>query len=243
MLKPEQRDAIASLRELWPDTRIVLIGATALQLQRGLARNTYDMDLVIAVDVSAFPGALRSHPDWASDPRETQPQRWTYRQRTRFDLLPVGPEAIARGYLEWPHGIRMSVEAFGLLFQADLPVLLPEQHVYMAPVPLIMLLKMVAWLDRPEGRARDIEDLAWLFENYLDANQDDDFDRLHEAGFDHAMLLGQDIAVHAGSRDIAHAFLQRLEASYAHQYVKARGLSCDEDAALAAFKQGLGVCP
>ncbi len=246
MLEPEQRAAIISLRELWPHARIVLIGATALRLQTNLQRETRDMDLVIAVDVSAFPGPLGSHPDWAQ-PRADQPQRWTYRKSTKLDLLPVGPKAIAQGDFEWPNGVQMSVQAFDLLSGTELVVLLEEQQLYMAPVPLIMLLKMVAWLDRPGERARDVQDMAWLFANYLDDKKDDDFDRLLTAGFDdagRAWLLGLDIARIEDGRDISRRFLHRLETHYGFQYAKARGGSNedeDEDRALAAFKRGLGL--
>lgn len=248
MLEPEQHAALTSLRTLWPHERIVLIGATALRLQTGLQRETHDMDLVIAVDVADFPGPLTSHADWAQ-PLTNAPQRWTYRKGTRLDLLPVGARAIAQGDLQWPNGVQMSVQAFDLLSSTELLVLLEEQQVLMAPVPLLMLLKMVAWLDRPAERARDVEDMVWLFSNYPDDANDEEFARLVSYGFDEAgraELLGMDIARIEDGRDISRRFLHQLETSYGFQYAKARrGLHEENeegsDQALAAFKRGLGI--
>jgi predicted nucleotidyltransferase len=243
-LAPDQRAALTSLRDVWPDAHIVLIGATALRLQTALQRQTHDMDLVIAVDVAAFPGPLGSHSDWAQ-PRADQPQRWTYRKGTKLDLLPVGTAALAKGHLEWPDGVQMSVQAFDLLSSTELVVLLEEQQVFMAPVPLVMLLKMVAWLDRPGERARDVEDMVWLFSNYPDDEDDYDFARLVSYGFDdsgRAQLLGMDIALIEDGRDISRRFLHQLETHYGFQYAKARGGSDeDKDRVLAAFKRGLGI--
>jgi hypothetical protein len=57
MLNADERSALASLRAVWPDTRIVLIGASALRFHGRLERMTYDLDLVIAMDLPDFPGA------------------------------------------------------------------------------------------------------------------------------------------------------------------------------------------
>lgn len=243
MLSPEQSAAIASLRALFPEPRIVLIGATALAVQRRLSRTTSDVDLVLALDTDAFPGPLSADKNWEQDQPVTQPQRWLYRQLTRFDLLPVGETSLARGVLYWPSGLKMNVHVFGLLMTEQLPLVLPALAVHIAPVPLIMLLKMVSWLDRPGERMRDVEDLTWLFSNYLDPHDDNDFERLLEVGFGdegHAFALGCDIAAY-GVTDVMQSFVRSLEGPHAYALSRARGRTWDEDDAWAAFKRGLGV--
>jgi predicted nucleotidyltransferase len=68
-----------------------------------------------------------------------------------------------------------------------------------ATVPVIAVLKMASWLDRPAERERDLDDLAHILDDYLEPDDlrrwDDD---LIESGLPHedqsAFALGQDIA-------------------------------------------------
>ena len=241
-LAPDQRAALTSLRDVWPDAHIVLIGATALRLQTALQRQTHDLDLVIAVDVAAFPGPLGSHPDWAQ-PRADQPQRWTYRKGTKLDLLPSGRRPSRR---DTSSGGRRADERPSLRPSVEHgAVVLWTSSRCSGASAAGHVLKMVAWLDSPGGVARDVEDMVWLFSNYPDDENDDDFDRMVSFGFDdagRAKLLGMDIALIEDGRDISRRFLHQLEARYGFQYAKARGGSDkDKDRALGAFKQGLGL--
>lgn len=243
MLSNTHRAALASLRSLWPDARIVVIGATALDLQRKLNRRTHDVDLVLAVDLAAFPGPLATHPQWKPT---RHLQRWQH-EGVLVDILPVGAHDLAMGRLAWPDGFEMSLEAFTLLDTAELICISEELNIMAAPVPLLMVLKMVSWLDRPAERERDLSDLVWLFaENYLDERDDNDFDRLHTSGAAvgeaHALLLGRDISAYPGAREIGQKFVHRLKNEYAYQYNKVRNCdSIEDDPAFAAFERGLGL--
>lgn len=156
MLTVEQQAALASLRAHFPEARIVIIGATALRLQRRLPRNTADVDLVLAVSAAEFPGSLAADPRWTPSERSHSPQRWSYEGRMPFDLLPVGEQELARRQLVWPDGTVMSVDGFELLFNGQLPTIAGSARIHIAPIPIIALLKMVAWLDRPPDRQRDL---------------------------------------------------------------------------------------
>ena len=46
----------------------------------------------------------------------------------------------------------------------------PEHSIDVATVPVVVILKMAAWLDRPAERDRDLHDLAHLFNEYLEPN-------------------------------------------------------------------------
>jgi predicted nucleotidyltransferase len=240
MLTADQHDALASLRAHFLDARIVIIGATALRLQRRLPRNTADVDLVIAVSASEFPGSLEGDPKWTRSERAHSPQRWSYRGHLPFDLLPIGEQELARKELVWPDGTVMGVDGFELLFDSALPMLAGSERVHVAPIPVVALLKMVAWLDRPADRQRDLDDLNELMKCYLDESVDDDFDRLVELGIGsigHARALGEDVAKLA-RLDVCARFLALLEQRYLFMWPGRRDDE-DADALLTAFKQGL----
>jgi predicted nucleotidyltransferase len=157
-----------------------------------------------------------------------------------FDLLPVGQEELAKKELVWPDGTVMGVDGFELLFDSALPTVAGSARIHVAPVPVIALLKMVAWLDRPADRQRDLDDLSELMKSYLDERVDDDFDRLVELGLGdigHARALGEDIAKLA-RLDVCSRFISQLEGHYSFMW-PGRRRNDDEDAVLAAFKQGL----
>jgi hypothetical protein len=67
----------------------------------------------------------------------------------------------------WRHEriILVGAGALGLqeLFSNTLPFAAADLGIEMATVQLIVLLKMVAWLNRPADRSRDLQDLAFLF--------------------------------------------------------------------------------
>lgn len=240
MLTAEQKAALASLRAHFIDARIVIIGATALRLQRRLPRNTADVDLVITVSASEFPGSLEADPHWTRSEGAHSPQRWSYKDRTPFDLLPVGEQELARKQLVWPDGTVMGVDCFELLSDPQLPTLAGSARIHVAPIPVVALLKMVAWQDRPGDRQRDLDDLRELMKCYLDESVDDDFDRLIELGMGdtgHARALGEDIAKLA-RLDVCARFLTQLEEKYWFMWPGRRDDN-DGDVLLSAFKEGL----
>jgi predicted nucleotidyltransferase len=256
MLTTEQRSAFASIRTVWPHERIVLIGAGALRLQKRLSRFTADLDVAVAVELPEYADTLLRSAGFRGEPN--QPQRWTHENGVQIDILPAGQALRARGYVEWPNAHRMSLEGFDALFSNTLPFVAADLGIEMATVPLIVLLKMVAWLDRPADRSRDLQDLAFLLADYLDEGNDADFERILDAiqqgHVEHqtaqAFLLGQDVARCQGAADIARRFVHSLSTSYrwmlgAMQRTAPAALSRDEafDAAWKSFVEGLGLHP
>lgn len=251
MFTEAQHAALASLRMLYPGQKLVVLGATALRLQGRLSRFTADVDLAIALELNEYPGPIASDEAWKPD--RTQPHTWIYRDEVEVDLLPAGPALLQQGYIEWRAGFRMSLEGFGLLFSEPLPVADACHDISMATVTLVAYLKMIAWLDRPEQRSRDLEDLGELFSTYLDEGNDAHFERMLQAtqqgvAYPAAIpfLLGQDIGSLAQTASTAQRFVEALEGPY--QWMRSRfqrHASLDEDpkflASWAAFKTGLGV--
>jgi hypothetical protein len=95
MLSAEQRAAFRSLRDIWPEQRIVLIGAGALRIHNKLPRFTADLDIAVAVEAPPYPGPLADHPAWTRDAH--QHQRWKHTKGVEVDVLPAGPQLRAQG--------------------------------------------------------------------------------------------------------------------------------------------------
>lgn len=256
MLTDEQRTAFAAIREIWPDERIILIGAGALRLQKRLPRFTADLDIAVAVDLADYPGRSLGTSPFQQELR--QPQRWVHDNGVAIDIIPAGAALRAQGHLDWPNAHRMSLEGFEALFSAPLPFADPDLRVEIATVPIIVLLKMVAWLDRPAERTRDLQDLAFLLTDYLDEANDQDFDRIlaaiSEGNVEHhtaqAFLLGQDVALCHNATPIAERFVHSLSTSYRWMLASMQksgppALSRDEtfDTVWDSFVRGLGLSP
>jgi hypothetical protein len=108
MLSEEQRVAFASLRAIWPEQRIVLIGAGALRAHGKLVRFTADLDVAIAVDESEYPGELAALRTWKRDPK--QDQRWAHQNGVEVDIIAAGAALCARGYVTLLGGRRLSLD-------------------------------------------------------------------------------------------------------------------------------------
>jgi predicted nucleotidyltransferase len=78
----------------------------------------------------------------------------------------------------------MSLIGFDLALDYAAPVLVPghAQTVYVASLASLVVLKMVAWVERPFIRNKDLGDLAILLEQALAADDDRRWDRAHPLG-------------------------------------------------------------
>jgi predicted nucleotidyltransferase len=92
----------------------------------------------------------------------------------------------------------MSVVGFQHAFaEAVEKVLAPETIMKVAPLHVLALLKIVAYMDDPHGRSKDLEDLGRLMEQYELEGERRFSDEVFEAGADFdsagAFLLGLDV--------------------------------------------------
>jgi predicted nucleotidyltransferase len=202
-----QEDAVRALIALWGSDRIVLVGGAALAVLTGMPwRTTLDIDLVVTVETEASIGALALLADWRRDP-DHEP-RWVYRGTALIDVLPVTPSALRSGELRWPRsGFAMSTAGMELAGERAVRIDLSDgTALRVAPLPAIVLLKMVSFLDRPHDRTRDLVDVAWILHTHVADMDERRFDpRL--GGLDirydegSAFALGEDLwaraAVHA----------------------------------------------
>jgi len=254
-VRPEQEEALQALSKLWPDRRLYIVGASSLVVLGKLSpdRVTLDLDLAVDVVLDELRQTLAAAEDWTPDPRHEQ--RWLHRGRAPVDLLAIGDLHLADGELVWPDtGARMNLAGFELL--ADHSVALADLRLPNVLVPspaVVAVLKMAGWLDRPQERQRDLQDLAHLFDRYVEPMDDRMF--VGEAaqrglfgedattwllGLDIARL-GKPVAAALVARFIAHL---RGHPSSLVALVQRWPLVADEDEALRRLElleQGLGA--
>lgn len=207
---------LCRLVEGWPGVKVVVIGAAALNCQLPMTgRYTYDIDLTVLADVSAVSAHMLKLGCVRDSKRE---HRWFAAGELMVDVLPVAAEAIARAELVWPEsGFVMNLRAFDLLLQHTRSVELDATHrVEVATLPTIVVLKMASWLDNPNERARDLQDIGFVLSEYrpLDDERRWDDPQLQNIDVEEqsALVLGRDITLIAQLHhlEIVHEFLERL---------------------------------
>ena len=140
-----QVHALHGLIGLWPDTPFSLVGAAALTYHLpGFHRQTYDLDIAVAISLDELPVSIRKLAGWNQNPRREQ--EWRSPEGVIVDIIPVGPDLLEAGYVVWPQsGHRMSLLGFRHVFERIHSVPLgPESQVNIATVPTIALLKIIA---------------------------------------------------------------------------------------------------
>src|SRR4051812_40182941 len=141
-LVESQLAAIREIQQLWPEAKVVIIGATALGFYFDMSwRQTADVDLVVALTQDALPDLSGRH-GWSRHPKREH--EFTSPGGARLDVIPAGPELLQAGRLQWRNGDVMSLVGMDLAFKYA------AQHprgVLVAPPPVVAVLKMVAFGD------------------------------------------------------------------------------------------------
>ena len=209
----EQQLALSQLAELWSERSFVLIGASALQVHLPLNRNTRDLDITLAADLDEFPAGLDNLEGWRQQPGRDH--TWLGPNDVRVDVLPAGPGLRALGHVTWPSGATMSILGFRHVFRQTIELEV-NQHVTIrvARPHIIAFLKMVAFLDRPLERGRDLSDIAFL----LDAYVDDDDERRWSEQVTAADLDFEDVPSYLLGRDLSEV-LDTAELAVVQRFV------------------------
>jgi len=224
MLTAEQLLDLARLRVIANQfsADIVIIGAAALQCFIDLPRFTNDIDLVIALDLenfAEFTGALRLK-GWLQE--ERREHRWKAPSGSIIDIVPAGPALRAAREMVWPESeFAMSLVGFDHVFTRAVEIDLGANVRFgVAPPPVVALLKIVAYMDDPQRRRKDLQDLGILFRTYEEKSDrifsDEVFAaQLEDIGDAGAFLLGVDIGTFAKHEDVAivHKFLDSVQLS------------------------------
>jgi len=213
--------------------RFALIGATVPQIVLDLrgspgSRETRDVDAVVEVnswedfsrvgrrlEQEGFRQGRVAHELWLDD-------------EVRIDLIPFGPNLIEDDKLSWPYGDSVMTacgfeEALECAREREVA---PDLRLPVVSIPGLILTKVVAYMDRPAERARDLIDMLYCFERYEQAaGESRRFDHAgtevegktltyEEAG---AFLLGIEVAALAKpkSLDIVRRFLGMFQNEFA----------------------------
>jgi predicted nucleotidyltransferase len=196
---PDEVEALRALVRTWPNAEMVVLGAAALRCAMPMSwRTTEDLDLTVAASIEEATAALSQLPGWSSDPR--QEQRWRTPAGVAVDIVPASDEALAKGYIEWPRaGVRMSLLGMRLAFEHAVALrVATELAVRVAPIHVISVLKIIAYLDRPEARAKDLGDLAHIMYGHVG----DDSDRRFSVEVPDDLTEYDDVAPYLLGRDV-----------------------------------------
>ena len=150
---------------------LVIIGAIAYQVHfPNDPRHTSDVDLAVALDLDDFAkleGTLTCA-RWTRVPNREQ--RWHSDHGTILDLIPAGPKLRKARQITWPVSqFTMSLVGFDHVFALAEPVAFTEDlTLRVIPPVVLMLLKIVAFLDDQNRRAKDLVDFRSLILRYAE---------------------------------------------------------------------------
>ncbi len=170
---PDEVDVLRALARAWPTANMVVLGAAAIRCFLPMSwRVTEDLDLTVATSIEEAAATLARIPGWSPDPR--QEQRWQTAAGIAVDLVPVSATTLEMGFIEWPRtGFRMSLLGVRLAFEhADPLRIASDLEVRIAPLHVLTVLKMVAYLERPDAREKDVGDLAHIMHGYVGVDSD-----------------------------------------------------------------------
>ena len=208
-------ELVADLRAAAPSWQPLLVGAMARDLlvyhahNIPVSRATEDIDMAFAVadweDFAALRAALLASTHFEA--HRSLLHKFSHRRRRQLDLVPFGGLELPDGSIAWPpRGDEvMTVVGFREALASAMDAMLPEgQRVLVVSLPMLAVLKVIAWSDRHITAPRkDAADLLLILKNYLDAgNQERLYDEaahlLDDSNFNYeragAWLAGHDAA-------------------------------------------------
>lgn len=228
---PVALEALRRLMDLAGRERIVVIGATVpmvlIDLRQGLpgGRTTHDIDVALRAGTWEEFADITERMVAAGFRRRDAPHAFAY-ESAEIDVIPYNPALAPAGRLEWPGQDRaMSILGLEEAFASARDEPIGDVVVPMASVPGCVLLKCVAYRDRPPERARDLLDIMHCLEHYAEDPENRRYEvgevdvdgrpvLYGEAG---AYLLGQDVASLArpASLEVVRTVIDAIEDEYA----------------------------
>jgi predicted nucleotidyltransferase len=160
LLLPEQIDALRELRAASDILAIdiVVIGAMALRVWiPDVHRLTEDVDVAVALDLDEFTSLTARLTEFGWRPDTRWEPRWHSRGGARVDLLPLGQRARLQKQIVWPRAETvMRVVGYDSVFSEAVPCeLATDLRMPVAPLHVLALLKLAAYLDAPAVRQKD----------------------------------------------------------------------------------------
>lgn len=137
-------------------------------------RTTGDIDFAVLINKAGEYEALKEylvqHEGFTSSRENAFVLIW--KDKTQVDLLPFGAIADESGTvrIEGSGFASVNMPGFHEIYAAGLPdLILEEKHQFkFCTLPGIVLLKLIAWDDRPEVRRDDIKDISDILQHFFD---------------------------------------------------------------------------
>lgn len=233
-----RREALSTLLDAVRGPEVVLVGASTMfwQMSRGKSgfqawRRTEDIDLVVAIDHADLQGLTERlvAQGWRVTPGVEH--QFHAPCSVRLDIVPASEALRALGRLRWPSGHVMNLAGVDLAFEYnDRVPLIGTRSIAAATVPVLVMLKMVAWLDRPEERTRDLGDIAFVLDRYESQEVswwDEAFDEIRDAvQFEHANAWLMGSALREIAREEHRVLVERFVAAVSDQDAWPYGEMC-----------------
>jgi predicted nucleotidyltransferase len=236
-MEPKTVEALRVLSRVLTEEqrKFVLIGATVPQIVLDFretsgfgSRETRDLDVVAeAASWEDFAHIRERLLQEGFRAGQVAHELW-FDDEVRIDLIPFGPALVEENKLAWPYGDSvMTACGFAEALDCARPEqITPDFTVLVVTIPGLVLTKVIAYMDRPEERARDLIDILYCFDRYETTGRESRrFDRagtevdgeavtFEEAG---AFLLGIDVAALAKpkSLEIVRRFFSTIPDGFA----------------------------
>jgi predicted nucleotidyltransferase len=193
-----QAQALRTLVALWPEEQMVIIGASAVSCFIEMKRMTFDIDLSVSLTLENYEEDLKKLDRWPPDPNKEG--RWNAPDNVMVDIIPAGPSLLAKGHFTWPRsGRTMRLIGIRLAFAHAVAIHVEKDlQIRVAPLPVLTVLKMAAYVDRPSERERDLGDIALIMNAFVSEEHhfsDDIIDLGLEYPDISPYLLGAEIAL------------------------------------------------
>jgi predicted nucleotidyltransferase len=168
--------ALVRLARHWPGRRLTWIGGAAIE-RICPARRQPTLDFAVALEETpeVIQAVMGRAADWRLTPGHRH--RWLDPSGCPVDIIPAAAALIEAGGVTWPGEDRhMSLLGMRLAIAEGRAAPFPgAENVRIATIPALFLLKVVAWLDRPE-REKDLGDIALLLDHHVGPDDDRAFE-------------------------------------------------------------------
>ena len=149
-------------------------------------RTTGDIDFAVLINDNGVYEALKTYLIITEgfQPYKGNEYVLIWKENLEVDLLPFG--AIENGDTKFTsNGLGLtsiSLQGFTEIYNDGLPTLdLEGKHQFkFCTLPGIVLLKLIAWDDRPESRRDDIKDISDILNHFFDMNDNEIFENHHD---------------------------------------------------------------
>lgn len=184
-----------------------LIGASAVALELlkdGIkpSRGTKDIDFAIMISsIQEFEAVVEELLKYGFNKVEAPWTLYNDKFNIAIDLLPFG-EIEKKFTIQFNERYTdLHVLGFSEVLQETETVQIEEKSLQIPTLPGMVILKLIAWSDRPEQRDNDLYDILRIIEHYFDLNYDDILEHHHDTFTEAAIFDQLKIAARVLGRD------------------------------------------